>query len=159
MEKDIGVLKRFAEFAFESLERTSKGLTNKEADWKPIEEANDVRWILNHLSRITNLSLPRIIKGDPDYNPEGWPDDYRDQKYTIEKLMSDIETGKKTVIKGLEDLSSEDLGVEIPLWGGTRKREFALFAYLGEIISHKGQIAAVRGNIKRRRDKDPGFLL
>jgi hypothetical protein len=158
MDKDVAVLKGFAEFSFGSLERACEGLTEKEADWRPIEESNNIRWILNHLSRISNLSLPRILKGEPEYTPKGWPDDYRDQIYTVEKLMEDIETGKGVVLKELSGLKSEDLKEEISLWGGKRKRDFALFAYLGEIVNHKGQIAALRGNIKRRREKYPDFL-
>ncbi|MGD2200291.1 MAG: DinB family protein [Candidatus Bathyarchaeota archaeon] len=158
MEKDIALLRRFAEFAFGSLERTCESLTEKEADWRPVEEANNARWILNHLSRISNLSIPRILTGDPEYIPDGWPEDYREQEYKVKKLMADIKAGKKQTIEGLTGLQSKDLDEEIPLWGGTRKREFALFAYLGEIINHRGQIAALRGNIKRRREKDPNFL-
>ena len=158
MDKDVKVLKGFVEFAFGSLERTSDGLTEAEAEWRPVPESNNVRWILNHLSQISNIALPRILKGDPDYTPEGWPEDYRDQTYGVEKLMGDIESGKKTVLEGFDSLKSEALYEEIPLWGGTRKRDFALYAYIGEIINHKGQIAALRGNIKRRREKDNDFL-
>jgi hypothetical protein len=159
MDNDIAVLKRFAEYAFGSLERTCEGLTEKEADWKPAEETNDARWILNHLSRISNTALPRIFKGDPDYTPEGWPEDYREQKYDLDKLLGDIATGKEAVLEGMGSLSSADLAEDIPLWGGTRKREFGIFAYLGEIINHKGQIAALKGIIKRRREKDASFLV
>jgi hypothetical protein len=158
MDKDISVLKRFAEYAFSSLERTCEGITETEADWKQIEESNDVRWILNHLSRITNISLPRIFKGDPDYLPEDWPSNYRDQHYSLEKLLEDIQNGKKVALDFMEKLNSESLSEDIPLWGGTRKREFGIFAYIGEIISHRGQIAAIKGNIKRRREKDSSFL-
>jgi hypothetical protein len=158
MDSDVAALKRSAEYAFGSLERTCEGLTEKEADWKPAEETNDARWILNHLSRITNTALPRILKGDPEYTPAGWPEDYREQKYDLEKLLGDIASGKEAVLEGFGGLSSASLAEEIPLWGGTRKREFALFAYLGEIVSHKGQLAALRGIIKRRREKDAGFL-
>ena len=158
MDKDVKILKGFADFAYGSLERACEGLTEKEVDWKPVPESNDARWILNHLSRISNIALPRILKGDTEYSPEGWPEDYRDQTYGVEKLMGDIEAGKKAVFDGFDGLESEALYEEIPLWGGTKKRDFALFAYLGEIINHKGQVAALRGNIKRRREKDPDFL-
>ncbi len=158
MDKDVKVLKGFAEFAFGSLERTSEGLTEKEAGWKPVPETNDARWMLNHLSRVSNVSLPRILKGDPGYAPKGWPEDYKEQTYPVEKLLADIQKGKKTILQGFDGLKSEALDEEIPLWGGTRKRDFALYAYLGEIINHKGQLAALRGVIKRRRETEPDFL-
>ncbi len=158
MDSDIAIMKRFAEYAFSSLERTCKGITETEADWRPIDEANNTRWILNHLARITNISLPRIFMGDPKYTPEEWPEDYREQAYGLEKLLADIQTGKEGVLKGLGSLKSEALAEDIPLWGGTKTREFGIFAYLGEIVTHRGQIAALRGNIKRRREKDASFL-
>ena len=159
MDKDVEALKSFAEYAFDSLERTCIDLTEKEVEWKPVEESNNIRWILNHLSRITNMSLPRIMKGDQEYTPAGWPADYRDQTYSTEKLMNDLKAGRGAVLDGLSRLTSENLAEEIPLWGGTRQRQFALNAYLGEIVHHKGQIAMLRGNIKRRREKDEHFLV
>ena len=152
------VLKEMAAFAFGSIESTCEDLAEKEIDWRPVPESNNIRWILNHLARIANLSLPRIIKGDQSYAPEGWPEDYSDQTYTAEKMLADIQKGKKVVMEGLGKLTSEDLEAEIPLWRGTRKRKEGVYAYIGELINHKGQIAALKGNIKRRREKDPNFL-
>ncbi len=158
MDKDVAVLKRFAEYAFESLERTCKDLTEEEAEWRPVDEANNTRWILNHISRITNTSLPRALKGDSDYAPQGWPENYREETYSVEKMFRDINDGKTVVEEAFDVLSSQDLAMEVSGWRGPRKRELALFVYIGEIIGHKGQIAAIRGDIKRRRDKDPEFL-
>ena len=158
MDKDVAVLKRFAEYAFESLERTCQGLTEEEAEWKSVEEANNTRWILNHVSRIANTSLPRALKKDSDYAPSGWPENYREENYSVEKLFRDINGARATVDEAFDVISSQDLAEEIPGRRGPRKRELALFTYIGEIIGHKGQIAAIRGNIKRRREKDSAFL-
>lgn len=159
LDKDVAILKRFIKFAFNSLEGTCEGVSEKEANWKPIEESNNIRWILNHVSRISNLSIPGILKGNPNFAPKGWNEDYRNQTYAIEKLMEDINSGKKITLQEFDNITSKDLAEEIPLWGGTRPREFALFAYVGELINHKGQIAALRGNIKRRREKEQDFLI
>ena len=99
------------------------------------------------------------MKGDHVYTPAGWPEDYKEQTYSAEKLMNDLKVGREAVIGGLSKLTSEELVEEIPLWGGTRQRQFALNAYLGEIVNHKGQIAMLRGNVKRRREKDEHFLI
>ncbi len=158
MDPKIEVLKEFAESAFGSLERAYEGITEVEAEWRPMEESNNAKWILNHLSRITNQSIPRIVKGDPEWKPAGWPEDYREQTYSVEKLTGDIAKGKIAALEMLSGLKDGQLVEEIPLWGGTRQRKVGIFAYLGEIINHKGQIAMLRGNIKRRREKDSGFL-
>jgi uncharacterized damage-inducible protein DinB len=154
MDKDVAVLKRFAEYAFESLERTCRDLTEEEADWRPVEQANNVRWILNHVSRIANIIIPRALKEESDYTPPGWPENYREETFTVEELLRDINGARATAEKAFDGITSQDLDEEIPGRRGPRKRELALFIYIGEIISHKGQIAAIRGNIKRRREKD-----
>ncbi len=90
--------------------------------------------------------------------PEGWPEDYREKPHTLEKMMEDINKGKKNVIEGIQKLTSGDLEEDIPLWGGIQKRKTGLFAYLGELTHHNGQIAYLKGTINRLREKDPKFL-
>lgn len=153
MVKDIQVLKEHVEYVFELFERTITDLTEEELDWRPTEEANNIRWILTHLSRICNVSLPSRIKGEPSYKPKDWPNDYEKKHYSFEKLLKDIENGKKAVINGLEGLTSSDMETKLPLWGGMRKRKLGLFSHLSEISHHKGQIAYIRGIRKRQKEK------
>lgn len=158
MSVKASMLKDQTEYIYERIGRTLEGLTENEMKWKPTEVSNSIEWILNHMARISNLSLPRIIKGDPEYKPEGWPDDYRDMRHSLEKMLGDIEKGKRVVLEGIGRLTSAQLEEEIPLWGGTRKRKIGLFAYLGELVQHNGQIAYLRGTMKRLKEKDPDFL-
>jgi hypothetical protein len=76
MVKDLSaktkILKEYAEYHFNSLEEALKGLDENEANYKPTDESNSIEWIVNHLCRISNTALPRIIKGNPDYKPIGW---------------------------------------------------------------------------------------
>ena len=53
------------------------------------------------------------------------------------------------VIKKLKRLSNEAMEEEIPLWGGTKLRKEGLFAYIGEVYHHKGQVTYIRGTHKR----------
>jgi hypothetical protein len=149
VSEKASVLKEFAEYIYERFGRTVENLSEDEMKWKPTKTSNNIAWILNHMARLSNLSLPRIITGDPDYKPTGWPDDYGVKHHSLEKMMNDIETGKIEVINGIGNLTSVQLEEEIQLWGGTRKRKFGLFAYLGELIHHNGQIAYLRGSYKR----------
>jgi uncharacterized damage-inducible protein DinB len=152
------ILKEYAEYQFNSLEEALKGLDEDEANYKPTDESNSIEWIVNHLCRISNTALPRIIKGDPDYKPIGWPDDYKEKHYSLDRYMSDLAAGKGTVLNLIGKLTDAQLEEEIPLWGGTKKRKVGLFAYLGEIVHHKGQIAYIRGTVKRFKAKNPNFL-
>jgi uncharacterized damage-inducible protein DinB len=151
------ILKEYAEYHFNALEETLKGLEDDEANYKLTDESNSIEWIINHLCRISNTALPRIIKGDPNYKPVGWPDDYKEHHYTLDKYMADLAAGKRMVLDGIGKLTNAQLEEEIPLWGGTKKRKVGLFAYIGEIVHHKGQIAHIRGTIKRLKAKDPDF--
>jgi uncharacterized damage-inducible protein DinB len=152
------ILKEYTEYHFNSLEELLKGLGDDEANYKLTDESNTIEWIVNHLCRISNTALPRIIKGDPNYKPYGWPDDYKEQHYSFDKYMADLATGKKMTLDGIAKLTDTQLEEEITLWGGTKKRKVGLFAYIGEIVHHKGQIAYIRGTVKRFKAKDSGFL-
>jgi uncharacterized damage-inducible protein DinB len=153
MSEKASILKEQLEYVYDTLNRAVEELRDEEYTWRPTEVSNNIQWIMNHLSRITNLSLPRIIKGDPEYTPKGWPDDYKDQNYSLNKVLKDIEAGKKTTLEEVGKLSNAQLEEEIPLWGGTRKRKIGLFAYIGELIHHRGQIAYIRGTYKRLHEK------
>ena len=154
MSEKGSILKDQAEYIFGSISRTVVSITEEDAKWKPTDESNSVAWTLNHMSRIANVSIPRIIKGNQEYTPADWPEDYRDQDYTVEKLLKDIDAAKGVVMKGIGKLTSEQLEEEIPLWGGTQKRKTGIFAYLGELVHHKGQIAYLKGTQKRLKEKE-----
>ena len=158
MSGKVSLMKKFAEIAFERFDEAIKNISKEEANWQLMEEANSTRWILTHLSQQWNVGIPRILKGDPEFKPEDWPEDYVDMSYSFEKLMDDLKKGKNAVLRGLEELSLAELETEIPLWGGTRKREYGLLIYLSEIYHHEGQIAYLRSAITRRRQTDEHFL-
>jgi len=159
MSDKVELIKTFAEIAFERFDSAMKDLSEKEIDWRPMEETNSIRWILTHLSQQWNVGIHRILKGDPEYKPKDWPEDYvGNRSYSFEKIMSEIENGKNKVMSGLEELTLAELEAEIPLWGGTKKRQYGLLIYLSEIFHHEGQIAYLRGAVKRRRQTDEHFL-
>ena len=75
-----------------------------------------------------------------------------------EKLLDDIVKGKEKIIEGVAGLSEEALEETVPLMAGLYPRKIGLYAYLGELFHHRGQIAFIRGTIRRLRECDPGFL-
>ena len=149
MSEKASILAEQLEWAVGSLVRACGELGEEEYKWKPTEVSNSVQWQLNHISRIINVALPRLIKGVAEYIPEGWPEDYREQDFPLDKLMADIQKGKEKSIKKLKKLPNEAMEAEIPMWGGTRQRKEGLFAYIGEVYHHKGQVTYIRGTYKR----------
>jgi len=159
MSEKKEMLKIFAESVFGRCDQSFKNLNEKEIEWRPVPESNNIRWILTHLSQQWNVGIPRMIKGDPNYKPVGWPDDYTKSNPSLQKMMSDLEKGKAAVLSGLDALRPVDLDVEIDLGRGKRKRLSMLLTYLSEAVHHEGQVAMLRGNITRRREKDKTFLV
>jgi len=158
MSAKAEVLREAYEFAFEALTRTLEGTDDEEYTYRLTEASNDIQSIINHISRMTNLNIPRIISGDFDYTPEDWPDDYVEHSYGLEKLVNDIDTGKKKVLRGIAGLSEEQLEEVLPMMSGPYPLKIGLYAYLGELFHHRGQIAFIRGTVKRLRERDSGFL-
>lgn len=160
MSERVEALKGLAEMFLGRFDNATKDLKEKEIEWRPVEEANNIRWILTHLSQEWNVGIPRIIKGDQNYTPKGWPDDYvGNTKYSLEKLMGDLKKGREEVLGEISKLKPADLDADITLRSGTRKRSFGLILYLSEIVHHEGQIAYIRGAINRKRQKDSHFLV
>jgi hypothetical protein len=159
LSEKIESLKAFANLAFGRFDNTMKDLKESEIDWKPVEEANNIRWILTHLSQQWNVGFQRTFRGDNNYKPAGWPDDYVGSKtITYAKLMADLAKGRAAVLEGLGKLSAADLAVEVQSLSGMVKRHDRLMRQLSEIAHHAGQIAYIRGAIGRRRQKDGSFL-
>jgi hypothetical protein len=159
MSEKVESLKVFANLAFGRFDNTMKDLKESDIDWKPVEEANNIRWILTHLSQQWNVGFQRTFRGDNNYKPAGWPDDYVGSKtITYAKLMADLAKGRAAVLEGLGKLSAADLAVEVQSLSGMVKRHDRLMRQLSEIAHHEGQIAYIRGAIGRRRQKDGSFL-
>jgi hypothetical protein len=152
-------LKAFATQAFGRFDNTMKNLKESEIDWKPVEEANNIKWILTHLSQQWNIGFMRTFKGDNNYKPAGWPEDYVGNKsFTLAKLLADMAKGRAVVLEGLGKLSAVDLSVEVQSPSGPVNRYDRLMRQISEILHHEGQIAYIRGAIGRRRQKDSHFL-
>jgi hypothetical protein len=153
MSEQATIIQENAAFLFTRLQKTIEGLTQEESEWKPTPESNNIVWQLNHLSRIINLNMPRLIKEDKDWSPKNWDSNYKEAVIEIKKLIQDIDHGKLTVLPELGDLSKAQLEKETKYWGGTRKHKEGLFAYLAEIAHHKGQIAYIRATYARLHGK------
>lgn len=153
MSSKSSILKENAEFLYTRLFKTSEGVTQKEAEWTPQEGANDIKWQLNHVSRITNLSIPRLLTGDKTWEPDDWPEGYKDAELSVQRLVDDLKKGSKYAFELLGSLEDAKLEEDTKYWGGTRKLKEGLFAYLAEIAHHKGQIAYLRSNYAREQGK------
>ncbi len=159
MSEKVESLKAFANAAFGRYDMSMKDLKEAEIEWKPDEEANNIRWILTHMSQQWNVGFQRTFTGDTNYKPAGWPDDYVGSK-TIPyvKLMADLAKGRNSVLEGLGKLKPADLDVMVQSPSGPVKRYDRLIRQISEIYHHEGQIAYIRGVIGRKSKKSTKFL-
>ena len=150
MSDRIDTIKSFVELGFTRLDMVTKDLKEEQLDWKYCPQANTVRWLLTHLSNELYVYIPKILKGDKDYYPEGWPEDYTGNAgYSLEKILGDLEEGKKKLIKSLEETTDEKLDKEMEWFWGKLPRLSYLNLMVSEILHHGGQIAAILGVEKR----------
>ncbi|MHA2428992.1 MAG: DinB family protein [Candidatus Hermodarchaeia archaeon] len=153
MSDRIETIKSFIELGFKRLGMVTENLKEEQLDWKYCPQANNVRWLLTHLSNELHVYIPKILKGDKDYYPEGWPEDYTGNTgYSLEKIRGDLEEGKKKLLKSLEETADEALDEEMDwFWGKLPKLSY-LNLMVSEILHHEGQIAAILGVEKRIAD-------
>ena len=150
MSEKIEMMKAFAQIGFSRLDRATKGLTEEQLDWKSCPEANTIRWNLTHLASEMFVFVPKIIKGDKEYKPEGWPDDYvGNESYSLEKIRGGLEKGKAKLMKKLGNLTVEVLAEEMDWFLGKQSKQAYLMIAIYEILHHEGQIAAILGVEKR----------
>jgi uncharacterized damage-inducible protein DinB len=154
MSAKAEILREEFEFAFSALERTLEGTDDKEYTYRLTPASNNIQAILHHLSRITNHNIPSIIRGEPYHAPGDKPAEPDEPSQSLEKLLDDIDEGKEIVIEGVAGLSEEDLDEVVSLMAGPYPRKIGLYAYLGELFHHRGQIAFIRGTIRRLRERD-----
>ena len=148
----MSLLKDFAEYIFRRITQTADEVTLEELDWKLVEEANSIHWILTHLTRIACLLIPQVIT--ETYNQSGWDDHYEEEPHTLEELKNDLNGGIENVLSMLDELSEADLNKEIMIWGKMRPKKEPVFALLGELMHHNGQIAMLRGIKKRMSQRE-----
>lgn len=153
MSGKIDAIKSFTEMGFFRFRGAIKDLKEEQIDWKYCPQANTVRWLLTHLASELHVFIPKILTGDKDYKPEGWPEDYvGNQSYSLEKILGDIEEGEAILMNKLDGLREEDLSEEIDWFMGKRKKEYYLMLAISEIHHHEGQIAAILGVESRIKD-------
>ena len=155
MGTQVDLMKDYAENTFGRIDRTLNGMEDKDMKWKPTDVSNNVDWQLNHMCRIACVSLPRILTGNQEYTPEGWSETYREDSHSLEDYKNDLASAKAVLISAMDGVTDAMLEEEIPLWRGRMvKRKSALFSYFGELVHHNGQIAYLKGTMKRLSEKD-----
>ncbi len=148
----MNVLTDFAEYIFREITNTNDEISPEILNWKLVKEANSIHWILTHQARIASVLLPQVITRTN--NPEGWDDDYQKQPHSLEELKNDLKEAREKVGTMLDGLSEEDLNKETMVWRSRCSLKEPIFALLGELMHHNGQIAMLKSIKSRINSRD-----
>ena len=153
MCKFVFALKLFLDIGYNRLVWDLVEADENILDWSIHQDANTTSWLLNHISTVLNVYIPRAITGDLSYKPKGWRDDASPD--SMKGLLEEIECGKNQAIEALEKLSPDKLLDEIDWYLGTDTRKDYLVLLVSEVIHHEGQIAALIGLNERIKGNKP----
>lgn len=139
MSEKVEAMKVFVEMAWAKFDNATKELTEDEIDWRLVPKANNIRWIITHISWEWNVRVQQVLKADPSYLPKNWPNDYiGNATYSLKKNMEGLNKSRTEGLDGLgETQASEPRHRYVPLWE-TKKRGFGLYNYISETIHHTG---------------------
>ena len=153
MSERIQTIKTYTQIGFDRLAEATQGLRPEQLDWRSCSEANTIRWILTHLSEELHVYLPQFVSSLTP--PKNWPKDYvGNPSYSLEKILDDVEKGKKNLMRGLDKLTPTQLDEEVDMWGTRQRRDYAIMMMISEILHHEGQIAAILGLEKRMKGRN-----
>lgn len=150
IELSVTLFNEYTESVFEQINHQVADLTPEELTWKPCETSNTVEWILKHITRINRLLIPKALSGDTE---GGWSDDYQAKDHSYEEMIKDMKDGQDIIRGLLREMSDENLGEEIRLWNRTEKKYAVYFHLMHELVHHGGQIAYIRGALKRSKER------
>jgi len=152
MYESIEMMKAFTELGLGLLDRRTAVITEEQLDWKSCAEANTIRWILTHLTDEMYVYFPKVVKGDKDFRPKDWPDNYTgNSSYSLEKIKENLEKGKVNLLKMIDNLTPDELAEEMDFFSGVRTKQYYFLLGISEIFRHEGQIAAILGVENRNR--------
>ena len=141
--KTVHALKLFLDTGYRRLVWDLEEADEILLDWSIHQDANTIRWLLNHISTILYVYIPRAITGDLNYTTKKWQD-YHEKK-GLKDYLREIQKGKAQADFMLEGLNHDMLEEELDWYIGVDTRNNYLVLLVSEILHHEGQVAATIG--------------
>ena len=138
--------------------RNLSGLTESEADWRPHPAANNVRWMLGHLTWFEEWAHD-ALRQDGRFRLDRDPTSYLDGP--IPDLLERFTTARASYRERLSTLEEADLTTELSYFGRYTVTGFGLLkTHALHLAGHRFQIRYVRGTYSRahgtsKADFDP----
>lgn len=145
--KEVQLLQDMAAWEYKSLWGNLKGITEKEADWKPNPESNPVRWVLGHICWYEEWMADAIEnKGRylTDKNPMSV------QEPTIEAMKARFDAARTRSISVVNGLTPDMLAKKVIFVGRVETPIYNLLkTQTTHMSGHRYQIRYIRGTYSR----------
>lgn len=157
--KAVSFLQEMTDYQYKSLWGNLKGITEKEADWRPNSESNPARWVVGHLCWYEEW-MADAIENKGRYLTDKKPMSI--QEPTIDALKTHFDAARTRSAELVKTLTPELLNRKVIFVGRVEVPVFNLLqTQLTHMSGHRYQIRYIRGtysrvfNITSKADFDP----
>ncbi|GAA4454088.1 hypothetical protein GCM10023189_20100 [Nibrella saemangeumensis] len=145
--QEVSLLSDMADYQYKSLWGNLKGITEKEADWKPNPESNPIRWVVGHLCWFEEW-MPDAIENKGRYLTDKNP--LSVQEPTLDVLKARFEAAHTRSREVVKTLTPEMLTKEVIFVGRVPVTIFNLFqTHCTHLAGHRYQVRYIRGTYSR----------
>jgi hypothetical protein len=145
--KEVQLLQDMTESQYKSLWGNLKGITEKEADWKPNPESNSARWVVGHLCWFEEW-MADAIENKGRYLTDKKPMSIAEP--TMEAMKARFDAARTRSINVVKALTPDMLSKKVIFVGRVEVTIFNLFqTQVTHLSGHRFQIRYIRGTYSR----------
>lgn len=165
MDDALEIIRDMNDRAWEVVDNSLQEITEDEAHWRPLPEANNISLIVRHLRIEAEWHVNALTRGDPmptiavAPSPEALDavvDDFAVNKVMLQELcVRFLETLRTTTVQGLRERTAAAYGQMAERQGG---RHFIAFHHAIHLAMHGGQIRTIRNLYCKTRGQPARFV-
>lgn len=156
MDEAIQLAVEMSETTWSAFKSELKDLTPDEINWRPLPQANNIALLIKHLRVVEELFLAQLEQGEQS--------PYKDAT-SVRQLTGSVPLNYEQNLKEFEELHTRFLNhlkqttladlkrrtFVTPFGPGARPANGLLFAEIGHLTLHRGQIRTIRNLYRRTR--------
>ena len=164
MDNTSEVLFEINETMWRVFQNALDDMTDDEADWRPLPQANSISLIVRHLRIEAEWHLNSLERGEPMPTiavaaPQPVIDaitfDFRENRRTLENFYARfLELLKRTSIETLRQNTATAYGEAVQ----NNRRHFLAYHQATHLAMHCGQIRTIRNLYRKTRGEPPRFV-
>ncbi|MBD2701747.1 DinB family protein [Spirosoma sp. BT702] len=144
---EVRLLQDMTDYQYKSLWGNLKGITEKEADWKPNPESNSVRWVVGHLCWFEEW-MADAIENKGRYLTDKKPMSV--QEPTMEAIRTRFDAARTRSTAVVKALAPEILSKKVVFVGRVEVPISNLFqTQVTHMSGHRYQVRYIRGTYSR----------